>query len=196
MRALPVHGPETVGSPALRDTLTGVSMDRSVPLVWRRTAPGGSASELLQGARVFGEMEPALRNGADAVGEILGRPLELRLERRLLALRGIRVDTFREDGEVGPTYRGSFFNWGKVWTPGGEVLSWDPRPPRLYRSCLRDASGTELLRLRPAFLRLLHTETRVEIRPAGWARRDLPELLLLAWFLRLHSESRGRVFQR
>lgn len=194
MKDVPVSG--TGGSgPALPDPLGGVSMDRSAPLVWRRTAPGGSSSELLQGARIFGELEPAPQDGVHAVGEVLGRSLELTLERRIFALRGVRVTTVREGGSPGPSFQGTFFNWGKVRTPRGEVLRWDPRPPRLYQSSMKDASGTELLRLRPAFLRLLHSETRALIRPEGWARDDLPELLLLAWFLRLHSESRGRVFR-
>ena len=76
-------------------------------------------------------------------------------------------------------------------------LRWRHGVLRTYDHILFDEGGGEVLRLRPAFLRFARTETRVLVSANGWARADLPELILLTWFLRVHADRRGRrVFRR
>lgn len=180
----------------LRDDITGSCLDPDRPLLWRRTVPLVPEFELVQGGTVFGEMEPANRPGMDATGECLGRSLELR--REVGFVRGTRVETRPTSGDsAGPTFQGLFPGWGRIVTPEGEVLRWRHALTRMYDHILTDPGGVEILRLQPPFMRFVRTETRVVVRASGWERRDLAELLLLTWFLRIHSESPGRaVFKR
>jgi len=174
-----------------RDEISGSYVDTSQPLIWRRSVPLAPDFELRQGEAVFGEMEPALMDGTDATGECLGHALDLRAESSLLG--GVRVDSRRpREGREGPSFRGLLFGWGRIETSQGEALRWRHSFSRLYDHLLIDSRGDELLRLRPAFLRFARTETRVILTSSGWARSDLPELLLLTWFLRAHAEARGR----
>jgi hypothetical protein len=173
------------------DGITGSSLDPGVPLIWRRSLPLVPDFELYQGRAFFGEMEPASGAGVDATGECLGRSLELRMEITLLG--GYKADSrVSMTDQAGPAFKGLFPGWGRVVTPQGEVLRWRHGLWRLYDHKLLDADGRELLRLRPTFLRFGRTETRVLIGPPGWARPDLADLILLTWFLRVHSEARGR----
>lgn len=175
----------------LRDRVTGASLDPTRPLVWRRVMPRVPEFELRQGDAVFGEMEPASQRDAVATGECLGRSLELRVETHFF--RGILVESsLTSSGGPGPLFRGRWYGWGRITTPGGEVLRWRHALTRMYDHILTTPRGVELLRLRPAFLRFGRTETRVLIRDAGWGRADLAELVILTWFLRVHSEAPGR----
>lgn len=172
----------------IRDELTGVALERSRALVWRRTVPLAPDFELVQGEGVFGEMEPANHDGWDAAGECLGRGLELRMSHRFV--HGHRVTTRRSDGAPGPEFTGQFLNWGWIKTPEGESLRWRQAFSSIYGHVLLNSRGRELLRLRPTFLRMARTQTRVLVRDAAWARDDLPELILLTWFIRVHVETR------
>ena len=186
----------TAGVAMVKDFISGSSLDPAQPLIWRRCVPLAPDFELRQGEAVFGEMEPAQRAGVDATGECLGRSLEFRLETGLF--RSILVESHASSGgQAGPTFRGLTYGWGKIATARGELLRWRHVLSRMYQHVLLDSSGAELLRLRPTFLRFGRTETRVILRADGWAREDLPELLLLTWFLRAHTETLGRrVFRR
>ncbi len=179
-----------------RDDITGSSLDPDRPLLWRRTVPLAPEFELVQGGTVFGEMERANRPGVDATGECLGRSLELR--REVGFVRGTRVETrSTSDDPAGPSFQGFFPGWGRIVTPEGEVLRWRHALTRMYDHVLTDSRGVELFRLQPPFVRFVRTETRVVVRASGWERPDLSELLLLTWFLRIHSEAPGRaVFKR
>jgi hypothetical protein len=177
--------------PRLRDEITGYSLDPDTPLLWRRTVPLAQEFELIQSGTVFGEMEPANRPGVDATGECLGRSLELC--REVGFGRGILVETRPPSGgPAGPRFQGFFPGWGRIVTPQGETLRWRHALTRMYDHILTDSRGVELFRLQPPFLRLVRTETRVVVRASGWERPDLAELLLLTWFLRIHSETPGR----
>jgi len=189
-------GPPDLAGAQLRDRVTGSSLDPTRPLVWRRVMPLVPEFELRQGNAVFGEMEPASQHDAAATGECLGRSLELRLETH--AFRGILVESsVTSEGGPGPRFRGRYFGWGRITTPGGEILRWRHALTRLYDHILTAPGGVELLRLRPTFLRFGRTETRVLVREAGWRRADLAELVILTWFLRIHTEARGRrVFKK
>jgi len=174
-----------------RDEISGAYLDPGHPLVWRRPVPLAPDFELRQGDATFGEMEPAFTSGIDATGECLGQALDFRADSSLLG--GVRVETRRPgDGQAGPGFRGLLFGWGRITTPQGETLRWRHAFSRLYDHLLIDERGSELLRLRPAFLRFGRTETRVLLSAAGWGRPDLADLLLLTWFLRAHAEARGR----
>ncbi len=172
------------------------SLDPDLPLIWRRTVPLAPYFELLQGDRVIGDMEPASMYGMDATGECLGSSLELRLDTSLFG--GVRVGSRASmEGREGPSFRGPAYAWGRIRTPGGEVMRWRHAFTRMYTHLLFDARGEELLRLRPTFLRFGRTETRVILSRRAHARPDLPELLLVGWFLRVHGEAMGRrIFRR
>lgn len=180
----------------LRDEITGSSIDRNQPLIWRRSVPLAPDFELRQGEAVFGEMEPAYMADMDATGECLGRSFEFRLQTGFLP--GISVESRASiGGQPGPGFSGLFFGWGRVAATSGEILRWRHAYSRVYDHVLIGFRGEELLRLRPAFLRLGRTETRVILSPSGWDRPDLAELLLLTWFLRAHAEGRWmRTFKR
>jgi len=194
MKNAPIrHAPGPTNAIELRprDEITGSYVDPSQPLIWRRSMPRAPDFELRQGKTVFGEMEPASETEMDATGECLGRALELCLEISLL--RGFRVESrVSMEDQQGPGFQGRFLGWGRITTPQGETLRWRHGLWRLYDHALFDSHGQELLRLRPAFLRFIRTETRVIVKPGGWARSDLAELLLLTWFLRAHVDARGR----
>jgi hypothetical protein len=194
MRGLPkrneaASGLETRIQPT--DPITGSALDPSEPLTWRRSVPFSSEFELRQGATVIGEMEPSPNPEADATGECLGHSMELSLEYRFF--RGIQVSTrvsLKE--EDGPGFRGLFFGWGRVRAKTGEALRWRHGLWRIYDHALFDENGDLILRLRPAFFRFSRTETRVMVSPSGWKRSDLGDLILLTWFLRIHTVLRGR----
>jgi len=178
-----------------RDEITGALVDPTRPLVWRRTVPLAPDFELRQGEAVFGEMEASNSTGLDAAGECLGQTLGLRLDTGLF--RGIRIETVRASEEEGPMFRGPLWGWGRIRTTDGETLRWRHSFRGLYSHVLVDSRRNELLRMRPTFLRLGRTETRVTLNKAAWNRTDVAELLLLTWFLRAHSEARGRrVFKK
>lgn len=193
---IPERRRERAVAPWSRDEISGVALDPDAPLVWRRSLPMGAEFELRQGETVLGEMEPASHRDRDATAECLGRALDLSLT--LSLIRGVQVETLPSlDGRRGPRFRGRLIGWGRIVTPDGEVLKWRQGLPFFNDHVLQDSEGRELLRLRPAFLRFARTETRLTIRRPGWERPDLPELVLLTWFLHLHVESRGRpVFRR
>lgn len=179
-----------------RDSLTGAALTPTGPLVWRRSVPMSPEFELRQGDVVLGEMEPANRDEVDASAECLGRALEFRVDRAFLGRIRVEACPASENGGL-YAFRGWFYGWGELTTPSGEILRWRHALLRMYDHLLTDGSGAVLLRLRPAFLRFARTETRVLVDPRGWDRPDLPELLLVTWFLRAHSEARGgRVFRR
>jgi len=178
-----------------RDEVTGALVDPTQPLVWRRTVPLVPDFELRQGEAVFGEMEPSNSSALDAAGECLGQSLGLRLDTGLF--KGVRVETARASEEKGPAFRGFSWGWGTITTTAGEMLRWRHSFTGLYGHVLLDSQGVELLRMKPTFLRLARTETKVTLSNDAWRRTDLAELLLLTWFLRVHTEARGRrVFRR
>lgn len=183
-------------SPAsAQDEVTGALVDRGRPLMWRQLVPRARDYELRQGEAVLGEMEPSHAIGSDAVGECLGRTLELHLDTGLF--RRVRVATTRATAEKGPEYRGLTWGWGRIDTPEGETLRWRHSFRGLYAHVLLDSAGAELLHLQPTFMRFVHLDTRVTVSPTAWGRADVAELLLLTWFLRVHAEARGRrVFRR
>lgn len=192
-------GPPAASAPALpvvRDEVTGAVLHPGRPLVWGRVVPLATDFELLQGEAMFGEMEQAADPTLDATGECLGQTLGLRLDVRTFGR--VYVETLRgQEGEPGPSFRGLTFGWGRVATSGGEALRWRRPVTRLYTHVLLDAGGREILRMYPPFLRFALTETRARVTPLGWGRVDLAELLLLTWFLRVHTERAGRrVFRR
>ena len=182
--------------PALaRDEVTGAVVDPTRPLVWRRTVPLAPYFQLRQGESVFGGMESSLATAYDATGECLGRSLELRFETGRLG--GVRVKSVLDLEQKGPAFRGPFWGWGQVTTADQETLRWRHAFTSLYSHLLMDSRGVELLRMRPTFLRFGRTETRVRLSSVAWSRPDVAELLLLTWFLRAHTEARGRrVFKR
>lgn len=179
-----------------KDEISGSYIDPGRPLIWRRSVPLTPDFELRQGEAVFGEMEPAFMDGMDATGECLGHALDLRADSSLFG--GVRVESSHaHEHWEGPSFHGLMFGWGRIVTTQREPLRWRHSFLRMYDHLLIDSRGTELLRLRPAFLRFGRTETRVILSASGWARPDLAELLLITWFLRAHAEARGRpIFQR
>lgn len=178
-----------------RDEITGALLDPSQPLMWRRTAPLAPHFELMQGNAAVGGMEPMPESEFDAAGECFGRDVQLRLETHFFG--SVRVESVSASGEQGPWYTGLFWGWGRIETARGERLRWRHGFTGLYTHVLVDSHGGRLLRMKPTFLRFGRTETKVVVSSRGWARPDLPELILLTWFLRAHTEVRGRrVFRK
>lgn len=186
---------DLVSAPSARDQVSGAVVDPTRPLVWRRTVPLAPDFELRQGERVFGEMETAVERGMDAAGECLGRTLALRSTRGFLG--GIRVETVRASEGRGPSFQGRSWRWGRITADGDERLRWRPGFTGLYTHVLIHPTDGILLTLRPTFLRLGRTDTKVVADAHFWERDDAAELLLLTWFLRAHAEVGGRqVFKR
>ena len=188
-------GRGAVSAERARDEVTGALVDQGKPLVWRRTDPVSREYELRQGDVVFGAMERSPAMSFDAAGECLGRSLEFKLDTGLF--RGVRVESARESGGRGPTFRGMFWGWGVITTTQGEELRWRRGFTGLNTHVLTDATGAELMRMRPSFFRLFRTKTKVSLTLMAWGMPDVAEILLLTWFLRVHVERRGkRVFKR
>lgn len=179
----------------VRDEVTGALVDQGRPLVWRQKVPRSKEFELRQGDAVVGEMEPSTAMSFDATGECLGRSLEFKLETGLF--KGVRVESVRVLGGRGPTFRGRFWGWGVIRTAQGEELRWRHGFTGFYTHVLTDATGAELMRMRPSFFRIGRTETKVRLTSVAWGMADVAEIILLTWFLRVHVERRGRwVFKR
>jgi hypothetical protein len=139
-------------------------------------------------------MEESTRSGFAATGFCSGEEWEIRLEKRLF--RKIRIRMERPDqNDLGCCFEGWFFGRGVISLPSGARLRWRPPFARTYDHVVEMETGARLLRLRPAFLRFFRTETRLEVFPEAEKMPELPQLALLAWFLRVHAERSGqRVF--
>jgi len=168
-----------------------VSLRPEEPLIWRRIAPRQPEFELLRGNETVGDMEKSTRTGFTAVGLCFGEEWEIALKRR--PFRKMRIHLERPDQhQVGCTYEGFFYGRGWIKSPGGPRFRWRHPFARIYDHVLEVEAGARLMRVRPAFLRLFRTETRVELYPPALEVLELPQLILLSWFLRIHAEKRGR----
>ena len=161
------------------------------PLIWSRVGLGVREFELRRGPEVVGGMEGSTRFGFSATGYCLEEEWEIRLRSKFFG----KVEVTLEDpdrGQPGCRFEGLFFGTGKVFLPSGSELRWRHPFLRIYNHILEVKGGSRILQIRPAFLRFLRTETRVNVFPAAAEMPDLPGLLLLSWFLKIHTERRGR----
>ena len=161
------------------------------PLIWRRTALGLSGFELRCGDETVGDMEKSTRTSFTATGFCFGEEWEIGLNRRPFGKIRIRLE--RPDGnQDGCRYEGFSFGRGRINLPSGLQLRWRHPFARIYDHVLEVKDGPRLMRVRPVFLRFFRTETRVEVYPPAEGIPELPQLILLSWFLRIHAEKRGR----
>jgi hypothetical protein len=138
-----------------------------------------------------GDMEKSTRSGFSATGFCFGEEWEIKLKRRSLGLITVGLEK-PDQGETGCRFEGLFFGHGRVILPAGTQLRWRHPFLRIYDHVLEVKSGPRLLRYRPTFFRFFRTETRVEVSPHAEEMDELPQLVLLSWFLRIHAEKRGR----
>ncbi len=172
----------------LSDPISGAVLQPDRPLIWRRTVPLGWEFELIQDSVLLGEMDASEDRGTVAWGvrstTVVTRPDEV-------------ASGGADPPGAGPSFRGHFVNVGRIRSGAGERLLWRRSLIRMYDNILRDSTGAELLRLRPAFLRFGGTETKVMLSEAGRARPDIAHLILLCWFLWIQGDSfRVRLFGR
>jgi len=137
-------------------------------------------------------MEKSPRDGFVATGDYLGEEWEFRLKAPIFS--AIRIGLENPDlDRVGCRFRGLSFGRGKIFLPGGRELRW--RRSFLgvfYDHLLEVKGGARLLRVRPSFFRLLSSATQVKVYPAALDMPELPQLLLLSFFLRINVDKRGR----
>lgn len=169
------------------DFLTGTRLDERRPLMWRRSGPFARDLVLSQGDAIVGELEPLGGGAARWAGECFGSSLEVRLEEA--GSFGVLVSSELAGGAPGPSYRGPRPGWGRIETPAGQTLPWRPFVLGLDQQRLVDSKGSELIRMRPPFFHLGGSRAQVLVRPAGWSRSDLSELLLLTACLRQYVRS-------
>ena len=168
-----------------------VSLRPGEPLIWRRIAPRLPEFELLRGDETVGDMAKSIRTDFTAVGLCLGEEWEIALKRR--PFRKVRIHLEKPDQhQVGCTYEGFFYGRGWIKSPSGSRFRWRTPFARIYDHVLEAEAGVRLMRFRPAFLRFFRTETRVELYPPALEILELPQLILLSWFLRNHAEQGGR----
>lgn len=179
--------------PAL-DPLSGAVLDRDRPFLWRPSSPMALDLVLAQGSAILGELEPTELDGGRWSGECLGVTLELWLERN--SMLGVRVTSTGPGDAPGPAFRGMSAGWGKVELPAGGTLRWRPVPLGFDQHRLLDEERREILRLRPPFFHLGVRRTQLVVRPAGWSRTDLAELILLTACLRHFVRPQGHVLSR
>lgn len=146
---------------------------------WTRPKLMSRVFELRAGDDVLATAEVRSWLGTRMVGETAGGRWDLRHEG---LFRGRCV--LRREGETDDrlVYRPRWFGAGDVTTPGGEVLTWKRGDFLGRRWQLLDRDGhvqVEMLR-RPAFFK---TRVAVSVSDAGRQREELPELLLLGFFL-------------
>lgn len=135
--------------------------------------------------------------GFDAWGECLGESWEIRLERSFFGRIAVTlVDTEAE--REGALFRGWSMGSGKIRLPDRDrELSWGGPILSLSSHHVRTPGGARLLRLKAPLIRPIWKETKVLVSRSAWVLPELPRLLLLSWFLKLHKETgKTRFFRR
>lgn len=175
----------------LVDPVLGVSADPTRPLLWRRRTPMAPRFELRQDDVHFGEMMPSTVDGSQATGEAFGRSWEVQaLSGDLVGPRIQLYDPETREGVV--SFRGADYRNGSIRTPT-DAFRWRKRLTGFLSYDMLDGRGRAVVQLTPSWMGLWRTETFVHIHPSAWEVSELPELLLLTWFLRVRAESRSRL---
>jgi len=146
--------------------------------------------ELHQDETQFGEMMPSTVDGSEATAEAFGRSWEVQSLGRDVA--GPRIQLYDpETREAVVSFRGADYRNGSIRAPT-DAFRWRKRLAGILEYEMIDGRGRAVIRLVPSWMGLWRTETRVHVHPAAWEIKELPELLLLTWFLRIRAESRSR----
>lgn len=147
--------------------------------IWTRPKLMSRVFELRAGDDLLATLEVRSWLGSHMVGETAGGRWDVRHEGLLRGRCVLRREGERTDHLV---FRPRWFGAGEVTTPGGDVLTWKRGDFLGRRWRLLDRDGhvqIEMVR-RPAFFK---TSVLVAVSDAGRRWAELPELVLLGFFL-------------